>query len=311
MLFGAGCSSLSSTSRVLARDGNFVIVRVGNDDAASLAQRYLGDDRLRWMIEDANYPRSIAAGEEIIIPLRHNNPIGFEYEGYQTIPILCYHRFGNKGGRLEISPDLFRKQLRYLKEHGYRVVRLQDLYSFLKGEQPLPKRSVVLTIDDGHRSIFKIAYPLLKEFDFPATVFVYSDYMNNGGLKTRELRTMNESGLISIQPHSKTHSNLAIKKYGEDDSQYQKRVHDEVAIPTRKIKQVLGTTPQFYAYPFGDANSLVIDELEANGLLLGLTVQPSANAAFTYPFLLNRSMIFGDRGMEDFISKLKTFHSLQ
>jgi peptidoglycan/xylan/chitin deacetylase (PgdA/CDA1 family) len=281
---------------------------VGNEDADSLAHRYLGDEKLGWLIEDANYPRPVTPGNEIIIPLHTNNPIGIELEGYQTVPILCYHRFGNKGGRLEVTAEQFEAQLNYLKQHDYRVIHLHELYDFLKGERGLPKRSVVLTIDDGHRSIYKIAYPLLKKFKFPATVFVYSDYMNNGGLKNGELKKMSASGLISIQPHSKSHSNLAIRTVGESKAAYRNRVRDEVRIPSRKLAKVLGEKPKYYAYPFGDTNSQVIDELKANGLLLGLTVQPAANAAFTYPYLLNRSMIFGDRGMADFVAKLKTFH---
>lgn len=309
VLLGAGCSSRPVTTEILARDSEFIVLRVGNEDASELARRYLGDESLGWLIEDANEPRSIASGNEIIIPLRSDNPIGFEFEGYQTVPILCYHRFGNKGGRLEVSAEQFEQQLAYLKQHDYRVIRLDDLYGFLKGERGLPKRSVVLTIDDGHRSIYSIAYPLLKKFNFPATVFVYSDYMNNGGLKTKELKAMNASGLISLQPHSKTHSNLALNGIGESESEYRKRIMDEVRIPNRKLESTLGKAPKYYAYPFGDTNPQVIEELKANGLLLGLTVQPTANAAFNYPYLLNRSMIFGDRGMDDFIAKLKTFQT--
>ncbi|MEJ2622701.1 MAG: polysaccharide deacetylase family protein, partial [Candidatus Thiodiazotropha sp.] len=309
ILLCAGCSSLSSTSEVIARDSEFIVLRVGNEDASSLAQRYLGDEKLGWVIEDANHTNSVSYGNEIIIPLQNHNPIGFELEGYQTVPILCYHRFGEKGGRLEVSAQQFEAQLSYLKQHDFRVIHLHELYGFLQGERGLPKRSVIITIDDGHRSIYKIAFPLLKKYNFPATVFVYSDYINNGGLKANELKAMHASGLISLQPHSKTHSNLAINGAEEDKAAYRKRVRDEVFIPSRKLEKAVGESPRYYAYPFGDTNSQVIDELKANGLLLGLTVRPAANAAFTYPYLLNRSMIFGDRSMDDFIAKLKTFQA--
>ncbi|MES9861284.1 MAG: polysaccharide deacetylase family protein [Candidatus Thiodiazotropha sp. LLP2] len=309
VLLGAACSTSPTSSTVIAKDSDFVVLRVGKDDAPSLARRYLGDKDLAWIIEDANYPDSITAGNEIIIPLKNNNPTGIEFDGYQTVPILCYHRFGEKGGRLEVTPQQFRQQLAYLSENGYRVIHLHELYDFLSGDQVLPKRAVVLTIDDGHRSIFEIAYPMLKEFEFPATVFIYSDYMNNGGLKTKQLLAMKKSGLISIQPHSKTHSNLAVRKVDEGKAEYRKRVRDEVKIPSSKLSAELSAKPRYFAYPFGDTNNQVIDELKANGLLLGLTVRPAANAAYTYPYLLNRSMIFGDRGMDDFISKLITFQS--
>ena len=309
ILLSVGCSSHSSSSHLIARDSDFIVLRVGNEDASALAGRYLGDKHLGWVIEDANHPRSVVPGTEIVIPLKRDNPTGFDFQGYQTVPILCYHRFGDRGGRLEVSAGQFREQLSYLKKNGYRVIPLADLLGFLQGKQALPRRSVVLTIDDGHRSIFRIAFPILKEFRFPATVFIYSDYMNRGGLTTDELRAMKESGLISIQPHSKTHANLTVKKYGEDPGQYRERVSEEVAVPAEKLTKQLGSVPRFYAYPFGDANDQVIDELKANGLLMGLTVQPAANAAYTYPYLLHRSMVFGDRDLDAFISKLVTFQS--
>jgi peptidoglycan/xylan/chitin deacetylase (PgdA/CDA1 family) len=71
-----------------------------------------------------------------------------------------------------------------------------------------------VTIDDGHRSIYRIAFPLLKEFGYPATLFVYSDYIDHGGLRWQELDEMVESGLITVQSHSKTHDNLTRRRLG-------------------------------------------------------------------------------------------------
>ncbi|MCU7891294.1 MAG: polysaccharide deacetylase family protein [Candidatus Thiodiazotropha sp. (ex Ustalcina ferruginea)] len=315
MLLHGGCSSpgiysaLSASSRIIAKDSEFVVLRVGKENARTLARNYLDDEELYWIIEDANPSGAIKPGNEIIIPLKTDNPTGIDYNGYQTIPILCYHRFGNRGDRLEVSPKQFRQQLEFLKKNDFRVIPLSSLLGFLKGEQALPKRSVVITIDDGHRSIYKEAFPLLQEFGYPATVFAYSDYMNNGGLRTNEITAMVKSGLISIQPHSKTHGNLAVRQGGEDRKQYQRRVRREVVVPTKKLTQYLGQKPRFYAYPFGDSNEHVIDELQANGLLLGLTVQPRANAAFAYPYLLHRTMIFGDRDMKTFKAGLVTYKS--
>jgi peptidoglycan/xylan/chitin deacetylase (PgdA/CDA1 family) len=312
-LLFSGCSSplfRYSTSKVIAKDRDFIVLRVGNDTARTLARRYLRDEDLYWIIEDAN-SEPIAPGQQIVIPLQTENPTGIEYNRYQTVPILCYHRFGKGSGRMELSPKKFRQQMEYLKKNDYRVIPLKDLVGFLKGEQQLPKRAVVLTIDDGHRSIYKEAFPILKQYNYPATVFVYSDYINNGGLKTEELNALKRSGLISIQPHSKTHSNLAVRQAGESKSQYQRRVSQEVSVPNQKLTKQLGGKTRYYAYPFGDSNDLVIEELRANGIQLGLTVQRQANAAFTYPYLLHRTMIFGDRDMRAFKKSLVTSKALR
>ena len=313
LLLCVGCASdvffsnLPGGSRVLAKDDEFVILRVGKDTARSLAKRFLGDESRYWLIEDANAPRPIAPGRQIIIPLKERNPGGFGFHGYQTVPILCYHRFGEHGDRLEVSAARFKEQLNFLKEKDYRVIPLADLMGFLRGERGLPKRAVVLTIDDGHRSIYQVAYPMLKEFGYPATLFVYSDYIDNGGLHWREIDEMVKSGLISVQPHSKSHANLAVMQQGESDAGYRRRLRNEVNLSTDILRRRLRDKVAFYAYPYGDANPQVIQELRVNGLLLGLTVQSHANAAFSPPYLLRRTMIFGQWDLQAFKSVLETF----
>jgi peptidoglycan/xylan/chitin deacetylase (PgdA/CDA1 family) len=313
LLLGGGCATDGffaaswRPSRVLARDDEFVVVQVGRDDARSLAKRFLGDAERYWVIEDANAARPVALGEQVVIPLKQRNPTGIDYHGYQTVPILCYHRFGEHGDRLEVSEAQFREQLNYLKAHDYRVIPMADLPEFLRGERALPKRAVVLTIDDGHRSIYKIAYPLLKEFGYPATLFVYSDYLDKGGLRWRELEEMVDSGLITVQPHSQTHDNLTLRRRGESDARYRRRLRNEVNGPTALLRQRLNHKVEFYAYPYGDANPQVMEELRVNGIKLGLTVQPHGNPAFAYPYLLRRTMIFGHRDLEAFKAALEVY----
>ncbi|MET0026279.1 MAG: polysaccharide deacetylase family protein [Candidatus Thiodiazotropha sp.] len=313
ILLMAGCSTgyFGNQSRVIARDDAFVIVQMGQESTRSLAKRYLGSESKYWAIEDANGPDDLKPGGHVVIPLGDLNPTGIERAGYQTVPILCYHRFGERGGKLEVSAHQFREQMQYLKSNGYRVIPLLDLLGFLEGKNPIPKRSVVLTIDDGHRSIYSVAFPILQEFDFPATIFLYTDYMDKGGLTTKELRAMNRSGLISIQPHSKTHTNLTRRDSGESKQRYLRRVDHEVEAPIVAISQKLGSTPRFYAYPFGATNEQVIDVLRERGVQMGLTVESEPNAAFTYPYTLHRSMIYGDRDLDAFIDRLVTFKSRQ
>ncbi len=312
-LLSGGCttvglfSSMQGGSRVLAKDDEFVVVQVGQDDARALAKRFLGDATRYWVVEDANAPNPIAPGRQIVIPLKQRNSGGMDAYGYQTVPILCYHRFGDHGQRLEVSAAQFRRQLAYLKANDYRVIPLKDLLGFLRGESALPKRSVVLTIDDGHHSIYKIAYPLLKEFGYQATLFVYSDYIDNGGLRWKELKEMVDSGVITAQSHSKSHDNLTLRLPGESQSRYRRRLRNEVNEPTALLRRKLDRKVEFYAYPYGDADAQVIEELRVNGLHLGLTVVPSANPAFAYPYLLHRTMIFGNRGMQGFKAALKVY----
>jgi len=299
----------SNSSRVIARSSDYILLQVGKEDAHALAARYLGDSSRYWQIEDANPRDAIGPGAEILVPLGQDNPTAVFAEGYQTVPVLCYHNFGDRSTKMTISVSRFREQMQYLKDNDYRVIPLQDFIAFLNGKRQIPRRAVVLTMDDGHRSIYDVAFPILKEFGFPATVFVYTDYINNGGLGWKQLADMMGSGLITVQPHSKTHDNLTLRANGETQQEYLQRVEQEVRLPKQQLRKHLQSTPVAYAYPYGDANDQVISMLKQEGLSFGLTVQTGGNAVFSYPYLLHRSIVFGDRGLDEFTSLLVTFES--
>ena len=98
-------------------------------------------------------------------------------DGYQTVPILTYHRIGPAREPMVLTAEAFEAQLEYLKRNDYRVIRLGDLPDFLAGRRALPRRAVVITFDDGHVSSYEYAYPLLVKYGFPATYFLYTDFL--------------------------------------------------------------------------------------------------------------------------------------
>src|SRR4029079_8939246 len=145
--------------------------------------------------------------------------------GYQTIPILCYHRFGPRATKLNVAPAAFEAQMEYLARNGYTVIPLKRLARFLQGKEPLPAKTVAITIDDGYRSSYEIAYPILKKYGFPATVFLYTDFVGaSSAMPCAQMKHMTSSVLVSIQPHSKSHANLAQRLPNETDARYRDRI---------------------------------------------------------------------------------------
>jgi len=247
-------------------------------------------------------------GQELVIPLKARNPVGVYAQGYQTVPILCYHRFAGRPGKLAVTPAAFSAQMEYLAQNHYRVISLAELQRFLEGREPLPRRSVVITIDDGYRSTFDVAFPILKKHGFRATVFLYNDFVGAGdAMSWAQMQELSQSGLIEIQPHSKTHSNLVLHLPQETEAQYRDRIQKEVEVPSVTIEGRLSTKIQNFAYPYGDTNETVVEALKHRGFALGLTVTPGGNSAFASPYMLRRTMIFGEDDIGVFASKLAVF----
>ncbi|MEO6566479.1 MAG: polysaccharide deacetylase family protein, partial [Casimicrobiaceae bacterium] len=220
----------------------------------------------------------------------------------------CYHRFGARGSRLNVTPAAFEAQMEFLARNGYQVVPISKLAGFLDGREALPPKTVAITIDDGYRSTFDIAWPILRKFGFPATVYLYTDFVGAGDALTwAQMKEMTASGLIDIQPHSKTHANLTLRLPGEQEARYRDRVRREVEAPVATLRDRLGMTSVSYAYPYGDVNDYVIELLTKQKIDHGVTVTPGGNAFFAYPMMLRRSMIFGSEDLDAFKAKLTTF----
>ncbi|MDQ6620450.1 MAG: polysaccharide deacetylase family protein [Pseudomonadota bacterium] len=294
---------------LIARDDEFAIVAVGEgDDLQALAHHYLGSADLAWRIAELNDIERVQRGQTVVIPLRERNAVGVHANGYQTVPILCYHRFGPKATKLTVTKAAFEAQMEYLARNGYHVVPLAQLRRFLQAKEPLPRKTVAISIDDGYRSAFEVAYPVLRKHGFPATVFLYSDFVGApDALTWPQMKEMIASGLVEVQPHSKSHSKLTQKQPDESDARYRERIRREVETPVNLIRDRLDLSSATFAYPYGDVNETVVSELERSGVPVGVTVTPGGNGFFAHPYMLRRSMIFGNEDLAAFKAKLATF----
>lgn len=292
---------------ILGRNDRLIVYQpVAGETLKSIARQLLGSEEHDWKIADANGITRPAPGQPLIVPLRPLNPIGVSGDRYQTIPILCYHRFGGAAGKMSISPDLFAAQMEWLARNDYRVIRLSQLAGFLQGREALPKRSVVITIDDGYESTYRHALPILRRHNFPATLFAYTDFIGAGdALSWSQMQELVNSGLVEIQAHSKTHRNLIERLAGEDDTRYRQSIDAEARVPRDALEKRLGVSVRHFAFPYGDANETVLEALARHQYQLAVTVNPGGNGFFAQPMMLRRTMIFGDYDLETFKAKLQ------
>jgi len=282
-----------------------VIFAEAADRYESLAKTYLGSEKLAYLISEFNDDAAITPGKYVVIPLKPVNPGGLYPDGYQTIPVLCYHQFsaGKSKNKISVSEETFDRQMAYLKNNGYNVITLKQFDDFIEYRQRPPKKSVVITIDDGWKTVKTIAYPILKKYGFTAVLFAYTDLIksksNSVALTWDDLREMIESGVIEVESHTATHADLT----KITDEQIGKELVDSKNV----IRSRLGISSAFLAYPYGNFNKSVVDSMDKIGYRVGFTVIRGENAFFHNTWSLNRSMVFNSEKIDDFAKLLKTF----
>jgi peptidoglycan/xylan/chitin deacetylase (PgdA/CDA1 family) len=278
-----------------------VIAQPG-DTLSSLAARYLNDPSLDWWIGEINGISVLKPGQPVIVPLRPVDLGGVTSRGYQTVPVLVYHKFSKHvSDRMTVREDVFEEQMAFLKRNGYRVITLDDLFDFLDRKRPIPRKSVVITFDDGWRSMYEIAYPILRRYGYPATLFVYTDLIHpsNVTLDWGKIREMARNG-IDVQCHSKTHRSLGKMEEEETLQAYFEAVRAELIESAKIIKRQTNKDVKYLAYPFGDTNSVLIAVLRKLGFQGGLTVVRAGNPFFSDDFRVSRSMIYGGFDLKAF-----------
>ena len=164
-----------------------------------------------------------------------------------TVPILTYHDLGYKGG-IQVTPENFERQMFFLKEKHYNVIPLDELVEGIKKGKKFARNTVVITFDDGYQDNYSYAYPVLKKYGFPATIFLISDYIGNkpGFLGWNEIKEMSKNN-ISFGGHTRHHVYLPSIK----DKNI---LWDEIAGCKEIIEKHIGKRIDYFCYPRGGFN---------------------------------------------------------
>lgn len=191
------------------------------------------------------------------------------------VPILVYHTVaphhpGQTPAQIQLDVDttVFREQMSYLADHKYNVISLEQLVDALQGHASLPERAVVITFDDGWVSQYRHAFPVLRQFGFTATFFVYTKPIGKDDslfMNWQQVRELQDAGM-TIGSHSRTHPQLTTV-----DAE---KLRDEVENSRKDFQQYLGTEPDLFAYPYGAWNAEAAAAVQAAGY----------RAARAYPF---------------------------
>jgi peptidoglycan/xylan/chitin deacetylase (PgdA/CDA1 family) len=230
--------------------------------------------------------------------IKNRNFTGNVIDNKNSVPVLMYHSIDyEKGNELRIPKDKFREQMQYLKDNGYTTITVSELYDFLKNNNPVPKKSVVITFDDGYEDNYINAYPVLKEFGFKATIFVVTSTVDKDSncLTSSELKEMSKNG-IDIESHTVNHDKLSQLSY-------------EMQLNTLKeskifLENVLGKKIYYIAYPYGDWNDNTVKAVESCGYKLAFTTESGWANKDQGIYKLHRVYISNNHDMKEFQRRL-------
>jgi len=225
-------------------------------------------------------------------------------DNYATI--FVFHRFGDKRyPSTSVSLDDFRKELSYLKENGYQVISLEQLYKIISSGKEIPKKSVVITIDDGYRTTYK-AFKILKEFKFPFTVFLYMEAIDRypDFLTLKQIREMEESGLVDFENHLYSHPSLAKLRAELPRERYLKVLKREAELSEKRFKEIFGRKPKFLAFPYGEYDKISVSFFKERGYKLLLTQDRGSYSG--KGILVPRFAVVGNQsGFKNFVRNLQ------
>ena len=170
--------------------------------------------------------------------------------------IIMYHRFGEDNlPATNIPLDMFDAHLATIKAEGWEVLPLYDLITRLKTGAEIPDKALAITVDDAFLSVYSEAFPRLKAYGYPFTIFVATQAIDQGlrGYASWEqIREMHAAG-VEIGSQSHTHPHLHRLSLAE--------ARQEITTANARFQQELGITPRYFAYPYGEYNLAVRDML--------------------------------------------------
>ena len=191
-------------------------------------------------------------------------------ENATRVPVLTYHHVGKKGkGKLTISKAKFRSQMNWLKKRGYKTLTMNEFVEWYEGKRTIPKKSVLITFDDGTKGVRKYAVPILKRNGQHATIFIIGKYVPKQRAHHMSASTINslrKGSVIDIESHGyglhdRDKGRKPVKKWSKEKLKSDcMKMHDKYGCTT-------------LCYPWGSTSNKIRAALSETGVY---------RVAFTY-----------------------------
>ncbi|MCX7772980.1 MAG: polysaccharide deacetylase family protein [Clostridia bacterium] len=200
-----------------------------------------------------------------------------------------YHNLikAGEGDGLNVTGKVFANHMQILKAYGYNAITFEELYAHYMDGASLPPNPVIITFDDGYKSNYTMAYPILKKYGFKACVFVISKAIgNNNYMSAAEIKEVSDSGIIDIQAHSVTHDYYLSKMK-------KSRLVNELSECKKTLEGITKKPVRIFCYPYGKHSEALVNELFNQGYVISVTTKYGCASKKLNPYLLPRLRVDG------------------
>lgn len=217
------------------------------------------------------------------------------------VPILVYHRFGDSvTDAMTVTTPAVEAQIHLIQQQGHRIISARSLVTALRDPFPaIANRAVVITVDDGHRSVYSDLFPLVRRFRFPVTLFIYPTAISNAhyALTWEQLLEMKASGLVDVQSHTYWHPNFIVERRRLTADAYRRFVHHQLGRSMSILQERLGGKVDLLAWPFGIYDAQLMQLAEEAGYAAAFSIERRPVTQAEHPMALPRYLVTdADRG---------------
>jgi biofilm PGA synthesis lipoprotein PgaB len=264
--------------------------------------------------------------------------------GESNFKVLSFHDIVQEKTAIsepdDVTADNLINYFSWLKANGYNVISIQEVIDARKTGKPLPEKSIVLTFDDGYKSFYTYVMPLLKAFQYPATLAIVGSWLDvpdqgtvlyadkrvprSKFLSLKELREISRSGLVEIASHTydlhhgvlgniqgNTMPALTTFEYNkqtgeyESEGHYRKRIESDLIQNNAWIKKYTGKSPRIIVWPYGRYNGIAQTMAKNLGMEVAITLDDGENLELQPVDSIRRIYLINNPEIDDFVANLR------
>jgi peptidoglycan/xylan/chitin deacetylase (PgdA/CDA1 family) len=222
----------------------------------------------------------------------------------KKVPVLCYHRFGTElVDSMTIKTSAFSEQMEWLKTNGYTVIPLDTAAQYIEGKiKSIPAKSVVITVDDGHKSVYTDLAPIVKKYKIPVTLFIYPSAISNAkyAMTWEQLHELESTKLFHVESHTYWHPNFKHEKKKLSPEEYAKFVDKQLGGAKKKLEEKMGHEIKYLAWVFGIYDDELLVDAKRAGYTAAFTIDRRHAASSANIMAEGRYMVISKHTIKDF-----------